>query len=197
MSYETLRHGAMAFISDDGTHAANSDSYTVKLQGTQPDGAAQLRISSMLNGEIDETLVFESIPITQTTVATLTMQTGELPDSLTMNYKYDESSPEEIAETLGKLTGEDSQDLTPPTISMQFNASTGKITFSAQDEAGGSGVFKILYSLQSEEGEYLTYTTPVLIGTGENIWAIAMDNALNVSASIHYPNRLFLPCIKK
>jgi pimeloyl-ACP methyl ester carboxylesterase len=195
VSYESLRHGAMAFISNGGTYAVKSAPYTLKLQGTQADGAAQLRISSMVNGVIDKTLVFEGIPITLTTVATLTLPTGALPDSLTLNYKYDESSPAETAGTLGKLDGDASRDLTPPTISMQVNTTPSEITLTAQDEAGGSGVLRILYSTQSEKGEYLTYTNPVSLGTGANIWAIAMDNAMNVSAPIHYPTRLFIPYV--
>ena len=195
VSYETLGDGAMVFISNDSTNKPNAAIYTLMLQGTQPDGAAQVRISTLENGETYETLVFESIPITLTTAATVTLQTGELPETLAMQFKYDADSDERTVLTLGKLTGDTSQDLTPPTISLQYDNLTGKISLFAEDEAGGSGVQQILFSTQSETGEYFNYIKPLPLGTDADLWAIAMDNAFNVSASIHYPSRLYLPCI--
>jgi hypothetical protein len=88
--------------------------YTIKVTGTQAEGVAMLRMNDIQQGEVTRMLVFERMPTTATSEASITMDVSEFSTDLELVYKPNESSPEESIGVLSLLEGEESQDLVPP-----------------------------------------------------------------------------------
>ena len=131
--------------------------FQVAIRGTPAAGTAQLRLSEVTGGTNTKVLVFQGIPLTAETVATTSVSAAGVPASATLKFKYDASSPEQSVGTLPPVTGEASQDISPP-ISQISVAQDGLITLTAKDEPGGSGLAQILYT--TDGTTFKTYTGP-------------------------------------
>jgi pimeloyl-ACP methyl ester carboxylesterase len=153
--------------------------YTIKLDGSDAQGAAMLRIGTMEEGKITQSLVFETIPTTLTTEATVTVDTRNLSEDLMMNLKYDETTPEEQVGVLSLLTGEQSQDLLPPVTTVSVGGAN-MVTIVADDGPAGSGVYETLYSTEDVPEYYQEYTDPFQLPEGATkITAMSTDRAGN------------------
>ena len=175
-----VSNGAVVAVLPDGV-------YTIKLPGTQDQGAAQLRLNRLSHGEVIESLVFESIPTSKTSMATLTMNTANFDPELTLKYKYDEQSPQQEIGVLSHLTGVESEDILPPVSTIALGTNN-LVTITAEDNPGGAGVYQILFSTEDEPTTYQVYGDPFQLPEGsERVTAIALDLAGNAeypSASV-------------
>ncbi|MBX3001403.1 MAG: hypothetical protein KF893_22970, partial [Caldilineaceae bacterium] len=195
IGYDTANGGVIAMLPETG-------SYTLVLEGRSPAGAAQLRISAMQEGEVTQALVYETVPITVTTAATLTLALPGLPVGTTLAFQYQEGDAVQQVGTLPLLTGPASRDLVPPTSVIQIGED-GKVTITAEDNADGAGVDKILYSVKGSIGPFSVYTGPFLLPDGtKEIVAVALDRAGNAEypgakLSLGPANQIFLPVVRK
>ena len=195
IGYDTGNNGVLAMLPAAG-------SYTLVLKGHTPSGAAQLRINKMQEGEVNEALVYEAIPVTLTTAATLTLDLPALPVGQTLAFQYKEGDVVQQIEALPPLIGAASRDLTPPTSAIAI-AEDGTATISAQDNADGAGVLRILYNLSTRPGQFSPYTGPfALPGGAVTVTAVAIDRAGNTE----YPGatagggstaKVFLPVVQR
>jgi hypothetical protein len=176
------------------------ESYRVVLEGRAPAGAAQLRISRMEMGTIHETMVFESVPVTVSTAATLTLATPALPVGASLAFQYESGAPVDAVGSLPVLSGPASRDLLPPRSSIAI--ADGIVTITAEDEPGGAGVLRILYSTEAT-GEFTQYTGPLALPpSAAVIRAVAIDRAGNAEypgaqIKIEQTSRIFLPLLQR
>lgn len=179
-AYEKSIPGAGYEVSNGAVVAVLPDSvYTIKLTGTQDQGAALLRLNRLSHGKVTESLVFESIPTTTTSVGTLTLDTTDFDPDLTMKFKYDEQSPEQAIGVLSHLTGAESEDVLPPVSRITIDTNY-LVTITAEDNPGGAGVSQILFSTEDEPTTYQVYRDPFQLPEGAGrVTAIALDLAGN------------------
>jgi hypothetical protein len=175
-----------------------ADAYTVTLHGSQSTGAAILRVSTLVNGVVGESLAYDGIPITTTTTATLTFHLSVatppvLPADMNMVAQYAPGWPVELVGSSGILSGTAGQDLLPPVVSISMSPDR-LVTISAQDEPGGSGVAHIYYSTGNPAGRYQEYSGAFTLPPGMHVTAFASDFAGNVS---YTPNPTYLPLIQR
>lgn len=190
VGYESSGSAQVAMIAASGV-------YTIVLRGERPNGAAMLRLSAMDNGVITQTLAFEGIPITTTTVATLTLTTPGVPISPSFVTQFDAGWPVQSVGVLGVLTGTASQDITPPMTFITLDAGRN-VTITAQDDPGGSGVLRIYYDTESTPLHYAEYTGTFQLPPGTSVTAFALDRAGNAGyPPAHYPYLVYLPVIRR
>ncbi len=175
--------------------------YTVTLHGSQAQGAAMLRLSTLSGGVVTETLPFEGVPITATTAATLTFQIDNLthlPGNVAFVTRYQPDWSLQAVQATGVLTGTASQDLLPPTVSLTLDLGSHLVTISAQDEPGGSGVQHIYYSIEPIPIHFQEYSGPFTQPPGNiQVSAFAVDRADNASPTVQFPYLVLLPMIQR
>lgn len=192
VTFETGEGAQVAMLPATGT-------FQVTIRGTPAGGAAQLRMSEVTGGTNTKTLVFEGIPLTAETVATTTASGAGVPESSTLNFKYDASTPEQPVGTLPALTGPASEDISPP-ISRISMGQAGLVTITGQDEPGGSGLASILYT--TDGTTFKPYTAPFRAPSGTRaITAVALDKAGNAEspgARLELGgSRVYLPLVRR
>ena len=187
VSYLETRNGTTAMLEANGT-------YQLSLSGKQPDSAAQIRLQKLENGQVTQSAVFESVPITTTTVATLTVEVAVLPPDLALQLGYQPGDPVQSIPIASLLSGQAAYDLTPPQTAIQVDAKR-QVSLSAKDEPGGSGIQAIYYSLDGPQTGFHLYNTPVTLPPDKNlVWAYSVDKARNYSLlSVYPPEHLYLP----
>jgi DNA-binding beta-propeller fold protein YncE/pimeloyl-ACP methyl ester carboxylesterase len=166
--------------------------YTITLTGNRAVGAALLRISPISGGEISETMVYADIPITTTTVATLVLP-GPAQTPLPLAVSYAAGWP--IQSIVGAvLMGEAAQDNIPPGGKITVDAAH-TVTIEAWDDAGGSGVAAIYYSVEPGAQHFVQYTGPFTLPAGvHSLTAVATDHAAN-SGPAGYWAQTWLPLV--
>ncbi len=154
--------------------------YTIVVRSTALNGSALLRVSTLDQGETDETVVYAGIPIIATTVATMTLAgPAAVPSPLQILV-----APGEPIQTNNgtHLTGTAAQDLTPPATTVTRNVQTNVVTVTAQDGPDGTGVAQILVSGDYPPVNYTVYNGPFhLAASARCVSAVAIDNAGNAS----------------
>jgi pimeloyl-ACP methyl ester carboxylesterase len=171
--------------------------YTVVLRGTQASGAAMLRLSAMSGGAVTQTVAFEGIPITTTTLVTFTLSLPGVPAATSPVTQFDAGWPVQSVNALGVLSGTASQDITPPLTYISLEASRN-VSITAQDEPGGSGVWRIFYTTEITPVHYSEYTGTLSLPAGGAVTAFAMDRAGNAAyppARLAY--QMYLPLVVK
>ena len=116
-----------------------------------------LRIDTLQNGKVTESRIFESIPVTTTTAATVTLTLPGPVVGATLAYTYDAGSPVREAAPLPSLSGDAAQDRLPPVTQISVSPNR-QVTLTATD-TGGSGVRRILYSTD-RGAHYQVYAGP-------------------------------------
>ncbi len=182
-SGDVIEHGipGVSFTQTDGATTAiisHGGPYTVTVTGRAAKDAALLHVARLNNGEAEQTTVFANIPISATTAATLTLAgPGAQPSPLQLAYAP--SWPVET-QTGVILHGEAAADMAPPTGVLSLDLRTRTVTIAARDEADGSGLATILYSLQTPPVDFQVYTGPFTLPPGiGSVYAVAADRAGN------------------
>ncbi len=190
VDYEVTDGAATAMITASGT-------YTIVVRGNRTDGAAMVRVSALSNGAFTQSVAYEGIPITSTTVANLTLTAPGLPVIPTFVTHYDVGWPVTPVNNLGLLSGPASLDLLPPKTSDSLGANR-MVTLSAQDEPGGSGVARVYFSTETPPVHYTTYTGPFALPAGAVVTAFALDHAGNAEyPPVHVPRIIYLPLVHR
>jgi pimeloyl-ACP methyl ester carboxylesterase len=161
-----------------------NDTYTITLTSRMPDGAASLRLTYYQGDQAVMMQVFQSIPMTTTTTATVLLPGLALGDQTPpLALVWAEGVPAVEIPLLGSYTGDEAEnpDLIPPQASISVSES-GLVTITAVDNPGGSGVATIFYSLDAAAANdsFVEYTGPFHLPDGPvKITAVALDNAGN------------------
>jgi pimeloyl-ACP methyl ester carboxylesterase len=161
-----------------------NDTYTITLTSRMPDGAASLRLTYYQGDQAVMMQVFQSIPMTTTTTATVLLPGLALGDQTPpLALVWAEGVPAVEIPLLGSYTGDEAEnpDLIPPQASISVSES-GLVTITAVDNPGGSGVATIFYSLDpaAANDSFVEYTGPFQLPGGPvKITAVALDNAGN------------------
>ena len=153
-AYDTLDDAKFIFLPDSGQ-------YDIRLEATDQ-GSFDFKIRKYENDTNTETIFYQNIPIASTSAGETTFDTNSAqPPDLLVDQRL--IPPPTI------LEGDASYDQTPPASSYQLNGSSQNVWFkgnvsvslSAVDEASGSGVAKIEYSI--DNGSFQLYTSPFII----------------------------------
>ena len=188
LSYVETRGAAVAMITSGGP-------YTVTVTGTQANDAALLQVTQMVNGVSQQSTVYTSIAISGTTAATLTIAgPGAMPAPLQVAY-----APDWPIQTMpgATLTGDAANDVAAPTGALSLDLRTRTVTVAARDEADGSGLASILYSLETPPVNYQVYTGPFVLPPGAgSVWAVATDRAGN-SGPVGQAHLRWFPILKR
>jgi DNA-binding beta-propeller fold protein YncE/pimeloyl-ACP methyl ester carboxylesterase len=184
---ETAGTAQVAFVQAGGP-------YTITLTGNQAAGAALLRVSVISGGEVVETKVYADIPMTTTTVATASLAgSGLYPAALTVTYA--QGWPAQSIEGTF-VQGRSAQDDIPPAGKITVD-STRFVTIEAWDNADGSGLLGIYYSLEPDAQHFTLYTGPfTLPPDAHTITAVATDGAGN-SGPAGFWTQGWLPLLMK
>jgi hypothetical protein len=184
------------------------DRYEVRLIGQQL-SAADVRIQYIADDQIDQTILFEDLPVTDQSQALLLLDTAT---SGPANFSLDQDGDgmdEAVFPPTAVLNAVESLDTTPPVTSITVQGMLSpegsfvgpvKITLVAQDNPGGAGVAKIEYSLDGGK-TVQTYSDPFQVDPDSVtvILARARDRAGNeeeVLASARLqPLRIFIPSL--
>ena len=171
VSYMASEGAQVAVISEGGP-------YTITLASRQAAGAAMLRITPQIDGAMLGTVMYPGIPMTATTVATLTLAgPGVLPGEL--RYVYQPGLPPQTVSGRA-LNPTEAGDLVPPAGQVHIDPRTHLVTIEAQDNPGGSGIEKILYSTGQPPVDYSEYGGPFTLPAGDSqVTAVITDRAGN------------------
>lgn len=161
-----------------------NDTYTITLSSRMPDGAASLRLTYYLGDQVQTVQVFQSIPMTTTTTATVALPGLALGDQTPpLALVWAEGIPAVEIPLLGTFSGNEAAnlDMLPPQASISVTEG-GLVTLTAVDNPGGSGVATIFYSLDpaAANDSFVEYTGPFQLPAGPvKITAVALDRAGN------------------
>lgn len=182
--YNVLGHGKSAFV------PAGID-YTVVLIGLD-EGTFDLRLRSVAENEIQQTVIYKEVGVLPDSVAHVGLESGS-SYRLEMDLDADGTTDYTVPPTQ-ILDPEESLDVEPPqsTITLEgqkdplgFYQGLVTVTITAQDNPGGSGVDKILYSTDGG-ATVQTYTAPftVHVDDVQIIDVKAIDRAGNEQATL-------------
>jgi len=153
--------------------------FTVAIRGTAGASAARLTVNNLQAGAIQRTIVFPGVPVTTTTVATLTLPAATVDLSAQLVYRYTPDSPVETLSGM-VLDGPQAGDVTAPTVRVAIEAGSGLVVVTADDEPEGSGVMQVLYSGETDPVHFLPYTGPFAWPAGSAcVTGLALDRAGN------------------
>jgi pimeloyl-ACP methyl ester carboxylesterase len=187
----------------------HNDTFTITLSSRIPDGVASLRLTYYDGDQAQTFQLFQAIPMTTTTTATVVLPGLALANTPPLSLKWADDIPAVSVPLQGTFTGDQAQnpDLVPPIAGIEVSTA-GVATLTAVDNPGGSGVAAIFYSLDPAAGDhsFVTYTGPFRLPAGPvTLTAMAMDNAGNgqYSATLWQGQgpaeeiRIFLPLITR
>jgi pimeloyl-ACP methyl ester carboxylesterase len=179
--YNTLGDASFVWLPNNGQ-------YTLKLKATGQ-GNFDLKIKTYENDSNTSTTLYHDIPVTTSTKAQIDLDTSSAQSPI---LRVDEDGDGTTDNTVGPtstLIGGANYDETPPQTAIEFKGSSGDnswytndvlVTLSAVDEASGSGVNNIEYSL--DNGQTIqTYTQPFTLSQEgiTNITFRSVDQAGN------------------
>ena len=200
-SYTELGSTTFVFLPEGGL-------YEVRLSGQQ-EASADIRLQKIVADEVAQTILYDDLPVTANSLAILVYD-PQTPASGDFSLDQDgNGTAENVFPPSHVLDARESRDVTAPTTSISFQAeisSNGRflnpvtVILTAVDDAGGSGVAKVEYSL--DEGKTVQrYQEPFEVDPQavELILAKATDRAGNeearlASASVS-PRRIYLPAM--
>lgn len=159
-AYDTLDDAKFIWLPDDGH-------YTIKLEATDH-GSFDYKIRKFENDINTSTALYDDIPLTAFTKAQTILDTSSAqPPTLQIDQDGNGTADKNIEPT-SLLIGDANYDETPPQTAIELSGAQGQnswyrsdvtVVLTAQDEAGGSGVSKIEYSLDNGQ-TVQTYTGP-------------------------------------
>jgi Tol biopolymer transport system component/pimeloyl-ACP methyl ester carboxylesterase len=153
--------------------------YTLALEsGGKVDlDLVNLKLSALTDSTVSRMITFLGVPISRTTTVQLVWNAGNVPErpSLRLDFRGDGQSFSWPAD--GVLVGQAASDRTRPTTAIQVQ--NNRLSISA-DDAGGTGIYQIVYGTDREQKLGRVYTGPVDLPPGTTyIWAFATDRAGN------------------
>lgn len=185
--------------------------YTITVRGHAMD-VVDLRLRTVISDNVAQTVIYKDIPLDSGSIATLDYPTTSTPTYQINLDKDGDGANDAVITPLAVLNASDSADTTPPvtTVSLQGARSprgwfVGPViaTLEAVDEANGSGVARIEYSLDGGRTVNV-YTGPITINNAEEVASItarAIDRAGNEEVffvtSLIGPQRVFIPITRR
>ncbi|MBI4096129.1 MAG: alpha/beta hydrolase [Candidatus Levybacteria bacterium] len=162
-SYDTLDDAKFVFLPDDGQ-------YDIKFEATDQ-GSFDFKIKEFENNTNTSTVLYSDMPLTADTKAETVLDTLSLePPVLQIDQDGNGTIDKEEKPTAIIIGGSDFDHI-PPRTAVGISGTKGNkswyrsdvlVTLTAQDEASGSGVSKIEYSL--DNGQTIqTYTEPFVV----------------------------------
>jgi len=180
--------------------------YTLQLEG-ETSGRVEVRLEQILGDEVAQTVLYSGLPVGANSRMVLDLESGSLPGDLRVDLDGD-GIFEAARPASAVLDAQQSRDYTPPEISVRLTGAIGArgafegpvtVSLLAEDNAGGSGVALLEYSLDGGETA-LEYRGPFQVepGTVKNILIRALDRNGNSALAERplVPERLFLPLLR-
>lgn len=179
--------------------------YTLRLEGETP-GRMQVRLQQIVSDAVSETALYSDLPVDENSQAVLSFASAATAGAFSLDLNGDGSFEVDFPPT-ARLNALESQDSAAPQVSillMGTIASDGNflapvtVNIQAQDEAGGSGLLRLEYSLDGGKST-LEYRGPFQVDpeTVEMILARAVDRAGNNAFAERplLPDQFYLPLL--
>ncbi len=197
-SLEQLGSTTSVFLPDEGE-------YTFRIDGQGTD-AVDLRLRTITDEQIKQTVVYKDIVVSEATVATLHYDTSS-PDYALQIDSNGDGSTDRVEQPLSIVDPNASQDITPPTSSITLEGTKGPhnwhigevmVSIQATDNEGGSGVARVEYSLDGGQ-TVKTYTSPFSVDALSTPYILVRAIDKNGNGQVEFtratigPQRTFLP----
>lgn len=162
-AYDTLDDAKFIWLPDAGR-------YSIKLEATGQ-GSFDFKIRKFENDINTSTALYDDVPLTVSTKAQTTLDTSSTQPPILEIDQDGDGTTDNNMDTTSLLIGNANYDETPPRAVIELSGVQGQngwyrsdvtVVLTAQDEAGGSGVHKIEYSLDNGQ-TVQTYTGPFTI----------------------------------
>jgi hypothetical protein len=203
--------GATFYTAGETTYIylPESTTYTVSVLGDD-NSEVDVSIKNIDDDQITQTALYDDLPVTGSSTATLAYDPAVNPGVFQLDQNGD-GTPETTSDSPILLDQTNSLDLTPPTTTITLSGTqlgngvyTGDVlvTISSVDNPGGTGVSKILFSVDG--GKTLSFYTGPFTIHADQVFAVlaqSTDYAGNEESPIAKANvggsRFYLPSVSK
>ena len=158
-------------------------SFSSDLEVSNEEGS-RLRVRTYTEGEIDGQAVFQ-VAAPEGSDLEVGFTSGQALADLTLGIDQDGDGTAERQEAPDSVvTGSDASDTTPPEATASFeklDADDARVTISATDNEGGSGIADIYYSIKGQNSPPRLYEAPFTVPLGSVVLFTATDKAGNTA----------------
>jgi pimeloyl-ACP methyl ester carboxylesterase len=179
--------------------------YTLRLAG-EAAGRVEIRLQAILADEVAGTALYTALPVAENSRAELKITTAAAASAFSLDLDGD-GAFEASYPPSAVLDARESLDITPPQLSLRFSGALGPdgrfsgpvtVAIEAQDEAGGSGLARVEYSLDGGKTS-LEYRAPFQVDPQavQVVLARAVDRAGSSALAERRvaPDKVFLPLL--